>query len=481
MVNSMCQELGQADLKAIGRSRGFEPEITASRALMEHALLSEQGVATAIAMLTTEELAVLHLLNCLRDQVNLEFFKRLYPASVSSNLYASYNDRFKALFHEVKTRLIQRGLLLMGTLPESRLRGVTILERRRFRLPAAFGALLPAPFQARQFDSAGSGSHRREVLRDKLAELLRLGSPSADKPPGNKQGCWRLENGELRFGPDAARFRAERLEAWQRAQFEAALGYTNKAQPEALMPVPLLCYAFARLREQEWLAPEDLLPLWKLALPGAKAPEPRTVCEAGYDWGCAEKLEFEGQAFFRSPRLTDSEQSASPEDFMEVENPQKLRLRLERMPVAALERLSEISRLVFVANELWASPDLLKLSHAPAATLADPMLSWLRERHPGFRSTLEQIEQRRGKLIVHENLLVARVSDLVLKVGLERKFGGPGQMVALAGEFVAFPNGLLPEIQSWLKKSGHIIKTIESGEPTSADAEGPQDEESEDE
>jgi hypothetical protein len=96
---------------------------------------------------------------------------------------------------------------------------------------------------------------------------------------------------------------------------------------------------------------------------------------------------------------------------------------------------------------------------------------WLRERHPAFRRTSETIELRRGKLIVHQNLLVARVSDLSLKVMLEKKFGEPGQLVSLSREFVAFPNGLLPEIKGWLKKSGHVVKSLNSGEASAEDSE----------
>ena len=160
---------------------------------------------------------------------------------------------------------------MFGTLPDTFLRGSTILKRRRFRFPEAFGALLPAPFQARQLDPAMTGNYRQEVLRDKLAELLRPGSVAAGKDDKDETGRWRLENGELRLGAGSSGFRVKQLEAWQRAQSEAAVGYTNKAQPEALMPMPLLLYALSRLREHEWLAPSQLLPLWKMALPGAKA------------------------------------------------------------------------------------------------------------------------------------------------------------------------------------------------------------------
>ena len=471
----MCLEFSQADFRAVGRSRGFEAETIASRELMQHLFLSEHGVASALALLTPVEIAALHLLHCLRDAVDLEFFKRVYPDAVSANLYASYNERFKALFQRVRAQFVQRGLLLFGTLPDSFQRGPTILERRRFRFPEAFGALLPAPFQVRQLDPAITGRHRAEVLRDKVAELLQCGSAAAGEPSGGKAGRWRLENGELHLGSDSARFRVKQLETWQRSQFERAAGFTDKAQPEALRPVPLLLYALSRLRDGEWLAANELVPLWKVALPKAKAPEPQTACEAGYDWGCVEKIEVDGGPLYRLPRSFDSQAGTPAEDFLQTENPQEVRIRLDRTPVAALERLGEIARLELANGELRAVPNLLKLSHAPVETLADPMIGWLREHHPAFRSTMERIEQRRGKLIVHENLLVARISDLALKVMVEKRFGAPGQLVALSKQFVAFPSGMLPEIRSWMKKSGHVIKTIQSEEAVSADPGGRED------
>ena len=231
------------------------------------------------------------------------------------------------------------------------------------------------------------------------------------------------------------------------------------------MPVPLLLYALSRLRDNEWLAPSELLPLWKMGLHGSKAPHPPAVCEAGYDWGCVAKIEVDGSPLYRLPPLLDGAASTPPEGFLRTDQPQRVAIRLATVPFAALERLCEVSQLELAEGELWASPNLLKLSHARADTLADPVFLWLRERHPAFRSTMEQVEQRRGKLIVHENLLVARVKDLALKVMLERQFGGPGKLVGLSGEFVAFPNALLPELQSWMRKSGHVIRRIQSDEP----------------
>jgi len=97
-------ELGQADFKAIGRSRGFDPQTMASPQLMQHIFLSEQGVAAVLASLSEMEFLGLHLLNCVREEVGLEFFRKMYPDSTPRNpFYGTYTEQYKALFQQVKT------------------------------------------------------------------------------------------------------------------------------------------------------------------------------------------------------------------------------------------------------------------------------------------------------------------------------------------------------------------------------------------
>jgi hypothetical protein len=236
------QELAQADLKAIGRSRGFDAQTTASPQLMQHVFLSEQGVATALASLSEREFLGLHLLSCVQDETDLEFFRKMYPDSAPRNsFYGSYTERFHGLFQQVKTQLIRRGVLLFGTLPGNERRGA-VLERRRFRFPEAFALLLPAPFKASKLNPDAAPQYRQELLRQKVAEILAGPSASSAKAAG-EEGCWRLAEGELIFGGEP--FRVERLDAWRARQFDAAVGYANKALPKALLPVPLLTYALS--------------------------------------------------------------------------------------------------------------------------------------------------------------------------------------------------------------------------------------------
>ena len=123
--------------------------------------------------------------------------------------------------------------------------------------------------------------------------------------------------------------------------------------------------------------------------------------------------------------------------------------------------MSEVSQLRVAEGRLRAAPSHLKISHTPAATLESEVFRWLRQNHTGFKTAIEDIEEKRGKLIVHENLLLAKVNDPALQVTIEREFAAPGQLVSLARGFVAFPTGLLPRVQSWMRKSGHVIKSFQ--------------------
>lgn len=74
------------------------------------------------------------------------------------------------------------------------------------------------------------------------------------------------------------------------------------------------------------------------------------------------------------------------------------------------------------------------------------------------------IRKREGKTIVHDNLMIAAVKDLSLRVLLEKKFSNSKQVVTLSDEFISFPLNLLPEIEKIVNKSGHAVKYVDADE-----------------
>ena len=78
-----------------------------------------------------------------------------------------------------------------------------------------------------------------------------------------------------------------------------------------------------------------------------------------------------------------------------------------------------------------------------------------------FAGAISMIEQRWGKLVVHQNLLVARVRDLSLKVAIQKAFADSGKVVFLPDNFIAFPNDLTKKMEALVNKSGYVVKAIE--------------------
>lgn len=114
----------------------------------------------ALTSLTETETLGLHLLSLLGEEVELDFFKRLYPGLVLSGYERSFTESHKALFQKVKAQLIRRGILLFGAQPKG-IQNNSVLEPTRFVFPGEFVPLLPTPFQARRHD--GLSENRRDL------------------------------------------------------------------------------------------------------------------------------------------------------------------------------------------------------------------------------------------------------------------------------------------------------------------------------
>ncbi len=81
ILNQMCQQvLSNADIKAIGKARGFSAQEMASRASFENFMLSDIGVVEALRLLNDEEIILLHLLKRQKKPVDVSFFKHYYDS-----------------------------------------------------------------------------------------------------------------------------------------------------------------------------------------------------------------------------------------------------------------------------------------------------------------------------------------------------------------------------------------------------------------
>ncbi len=461
MLTEMCQQvLSAADIKAICKSRGFSSREASSRTLFESYLLSDIGVETALASLSQEKVILLHLLKLEGQAVDIRFFERLSPKK--DIWHSTFTQRYTQVFKTVQNSLIRKGLLLIAVAPGS----ATKMERWRFRFPREFEAFLPPILRSvERYKVAGDIQHA--ALRQRVVSILEnQRKPSVNEP---SEYPVTLDHGQLRI--ENQPFSVQALlkwqqDHWQRLVWGACGGKhrqsANKVKTFQGKPFsPLVNYAFAKLGANEWVPGDELSTLLRLFYHGTKPPDSLEVCEVGWKLGCLAKHTVQGKDFYRLAKLPE-DADEDPKRYLAFTPDSDLHVDLKTIPYQSLECLASISELKVADSRLIAMPHPIKLGRASEVTWNHPLTLWLRNNSTAFRKNIETIEARRGKQIIHTNLVLARVKDLSLKVELQKAFSAPTQLVILPNDFIAFPPERLEDIRRLIGKSGYVVKTIQA-------------------
>jgi hypothetical protein len=477
MLSQMCRELlSDADVKAICKSRGFSTAEATTRAIFENFFLSDIGVAAALATLSAQEVAALHLLKVLAAEVAIPFFERAYGNAETRGLYGyTFNQRYGETYKQMQAGLLRKGVLVIGQEPDLG-DGRTKMERWRCRFPKEFEKFLPSLAQGGKRLS-GPGELREDVLREKVLGIVEQqpGSRSDRNDPFRMD----LAKGELRIGGE--RFSVQRLQEWQRSRWEDALGSLAKAsspashradvKPIYVSPIEAATYVLGQLQPDEWLLPEALdLPLAVFCF-GGQTANGQQVCTTGWEWGYLARSHAAGRTLYRlpPPALTagagapEPRAGAGPASYAQPAADGGVIVSLKTAPYDALEQIVRLADLRVGSGPcLVASPNLIKMGKATAGLRDGTIGRWLRDNSPAFGSAFETVEARWGKQIVHTNLLIARITDPALRVQIERAAAAPGSLIVLSDEYIAFPRAMLGIIEKTLARSGHVIKTVQS-------------------
>ncbi len=470
VVAKMCgEEFTAADFQAVCRNRGFSVKAAGSPKLLENLLLSETGLTTAFEALTRDEVVLLHLLRSHSRPVDLPFFHRVYGADEHA-WTRTFTEKYKETFKNVRASLIRRGVLFFADRGEDPVARKPKLERLRFLFPEEFHSFLPSLF-TEVLKAPGSGEVNDSVLRGKLMELL--GTSESGLPPSSeKAGAFGIEAGELQF--DCKKLTTEHLLRWQRAAWAEHLPKSEekrKARPWSrddtlrwsMDIVEAVRYAASELEPGEWFEPASLASILKIFCHGCDmrdADEFRhEVCDLGWRWGCLARAEVGGRICYRSSEGTDAVAVGQPEKWFLPDSRDGIVIDPARIPLRGLEEVARVSRFAAARARLHARPDPLKIGRLIKSVNREPVALWLRENVAAFGRAFEDAEKKWGKQVVHENLLVAEVQDLSLRVAIERAFSQSG-LVSLPNGFLAFPLALRPELEALVRKNGYVVKTV---------------------
>ena len=463
MLKQMCRvELNQGDIKAICKLRALPPACLQSRTLLRHNFLNDTGIEKAVAALDSREVLCLHLLNAAGREEDISFFTRLYKKAHPGSYHHSFTQKYRNVFSTVKTKLVRKGLLLFAEKPKDPWQKTAVLERLRFMFPAEFADFLPPPAKPLQGDASGANVGRIDFLREKLTEILETPQASPSPSP-QKEERLHIRDKTLFLGKSPFSFR--RLKGWIGSRWQKVVEVDFEPDNSPLTPVDLIEYALSLLGENQWADADDLSAFFKIAYPSAdKLPDVRKACEKGWLNGCLEKLSLNGKTVYRLAALDPEHDLLNPAAFLTVKTDEFFEIDLRRIPFKALESICKTCQLHVSQKKLVAQPDLVRISYALKQMASSPVFIWLQKHHKLFGQIVATIQKKEGKTIVHDNLLIAAIKDLSLRVLLEKKFSDSKQVVTLSDEFISFPLNLLPEIQKVVIKSGHAVKYVAADE-----------------
>jgi hypothetical protein len=475
MLYDMCHDvLSAADVKAICKSRGLSNAALTSRSVLEQVFLSTTGVASALNSLAEAEVAALHLLRLHDHEVDVTFFERLYSDTQARQwAYGTFTQQYKPIYDAVQRNLVRKGVLLIAP-PRTNAPTKTKMELWRYRFPTEFAPLLP-PLFSPHVHAGGAGVVTADRVR---AALHRLAQEEQEKQPSPPL---QLRRGNLTIGTRP--FSVAAVQDWRQGMWESAIGHAQYQQKDQSYryaifqgyllpeneyhtpsPLPTLLYAFAQLGPDEWLLPDQLNVLLDLVYAHTAHPSAATICEAGWEAGCLARYEANGKAYYRRSEPAYPHAQADPEQYLRLADGMVC-VDLDRVPYAMLELLNSIAALEASSGRLAVVPSFGKLVHGWSSVRDHALLRYLRAHSAAFAAECAKLETAWGRLIVHENLLVARGTDLSLRVALQQALRGDGgassaQPVVLSDEYLVFPRARQGEIERLVKKAGHVVKTV---------------------
>ena len=87
-----------------------------------------------------------------------------------------------------------------------------------------------------------------------------------------------------------------------------------------------------------------------------------------------------------------------------------------------------------------------------------PLLLWLKEKSKTIASKLNDIEKIYGKILLHSNILIAKINDFKLKAILQKNYNQTNKMIFLPNDYIVALKEERKNIEKLVLKSGFAVK-----------------------
>lgn len=406
--------------------------------------------------LDRKEILMLHALICMKDPAPVTAFTAV--SNAPKILYGTFNEQYSPVLKYIKTDLIRKGVLAYceDIWPSSS--KSTKLERLIFHLPPEFHAYVPSPFsELKKLTGPGEISQRR--VREKLQEIF-----AVVESPNNHT----LQLNQGRFVIGKMPFTANLFSKWQRWEwawkFNPNLENSFKYD-HPVTPMRVLEYFFSLLGPDEWIKPQELESIFTLFGDDGKKRDVAEIVQQGWEMGFFARHSLQGETWFRNTRLPfDIPESPIYKEYLNPEKKEHVVIRLDQIPIEALDLISQIALFRIEKGDLLALPDTIRIGRNLNLIENDPFLSWLMTKSTLFNDVFQMMKERHGHQIIHHHLLIAKIKQLGLKAALEKRLADT-PVVFLPDDYMVFPKQLLSQVESIVMQHGFAVRTVDA-QPT---------------
>ena len=444
----MCQTvLTKADMKAIASARGFDKQCLLSGDKFEKYFHSVIGLDHVFNTLSPDEQVFLHYMG--NAWVDVKFFAPLYKKASEENArrHETFTQRYSETYKIVLDKLIRKGVLVVR---ESY--GDSKLERWRFQVFELFSTLLTSPFiKTFQFDAEATVDD--SLLRHKIAGCI------TTKATKKFLDIVHIDGGELRFGEgklSTAALQSWQYKKWYSESISEMKSFFFDGSFEQLFKKQVIG-AFERLAKNTWVKPASLKALLKfITYPGEPLNHDKVI-EVGYALGCLKKATRDGESYYTPSHLFD-ENTLDPGVYLEASNDGFI-INIQKIPFHNLAQLTRFGHFDVLKKNLYIHFKFTALTKMDTDFIQSPLLHWMRQQLPLLENQVNQIELKHGKIILHKNLLIAKMNDLRLKAHLMKAYHGVKEVIFLPNDYLVLPRAMKPELERLIKKAGYAIRT----------------------
>ena len=438
--------LNQTDIRSICQARGFDSKCIKAKDIFLTSFSSTQGITEAIALLTEDECIFLAYMG--QKVLDVSGFEHLYPKH--KHRYGTYSQSYGEVFKQVWKNLVRRGLLLVTQIYTAD----TKLEKWRFQIPALYTAFIPAPFrQTHTIQTTVLPVDK--LLRAHITELVDY----SHKPLTHSL---RVTTHELRIGQEV--FTLDLLNQWRRRKMNEICypkSYQRlylECEPDVLVDV--INTAVGLLKPNEFFTERDIGPLIRYIYDPKKELRISVVCQAAADLGYFSQTYHGSRVYYGRGDIALYQDQ--PETYLTCHN-NSFVIDLHKVPYITLATLASICSFTLQKEHnalgiLLATPDMICLAKQDLSLLESPLIQWMCKQSSTIQQAFDRILEKHGKILLHRNLLVAKIADLRLKAHCIKKFENDPQIKFLPNDHMVFPKSMLPLVRKCVEKSGYAVK-----------------------